>query len=294
MAESIVRINNTAKDSVFTHLFSIPEYLFMLYQTLHPEDKKSTVNDISSVTTRCILAEHQYNDLGFLIRDKLLILVEAQSTWSPNIVIRLLSYAVQSINDYFTRNEVLLYSNSKVRFPKPELYVVFTGERKNQPEILSLKELFFPEEDSCDIEAKVHMIYYQENARDIINQYITFCKVFDSQLKRYGKTKTAIEGTIRICMDKDVLTEYLKQRETEIMDIMTTLFDQDYITKLYGDERERKGAREGKREGKREGRREGKREVVLAGIKAGVSKELLKTMTGFSDKEIEKIISESK
>ena len=78
------------------------------------------------------------------------------------------------------------------------------------------------------------------------------------------------------------------------MDIMTTLFDQDYITKLYGDERERKGAREGKREGKREGRREGKREVVLAGIKAGVSKELLKTMTGFSDKEIEKIISESK
>ena len=30
-------------------------------------------------------------------------------------------------------------------------------------------------------------------------------------------------------------------QKTEIMDIMTTLFDQDYITELYGNEREREG-----------------------------------------------------
>ena len=285
MSESDIAVKGNAKDSVFTDLFSIPKYLFELYQTLHPEDKSSTVNNISSVTTRCVLTEHQYNDLGFLVRDKLLVLVEAQSTWSPNIVIRLLSYAVQSINDYFTTKGILLYSNSKAKFPKPELYVIFTGERKSQPTMLSLKELFFPNEESCDIEAKVHMIYYQEDARDIINQYITFCKVLDSQIKKYGKNKRAIEETIRICRDKDVLAEYLKVRETEIMDIMTTLFDQDYVTKVYGDDRERKGERKGKREGKQE--------VVIAGFKVGVSKELLQQMTGFSEKEIDKIISDA-
>ena len=34
-------------------------------------------------------------------------------------------------------------------------------------------------------------------------------------------------------------------QRTEIMDIMTTLFDQDYITELYGIEREREGIKEG-------------------------------------------------
>ena len=34
-------------------------------------------------------------------------------------------------------------------------------------------------------------------------------------------------------------------QKTEIMDIMTTLFDQDYITELYGNEREREGIKEG-------------------------------------------------
>ena len=37
------------------------------------------------------------------------------------------------------------------------------------------------------------------------------------------------------------------------MDIMTTLFDQDYITELYGNERRMEGKLEGIKEGKLEG-----------------------------------------
>ena len=85
-------------------------------------------------------------------------------------------------------------------------------------------------------------------ANDIINQYIVFCKVLTEQAKKYGLTRQAIEETLRICRDKNVLVEYLRQRETEIMDIMTTLFDQDYITELYGHDRERFGRKEGIRD----------------------------------------------
>ena len=87
------------------------------------------------------------------------------------------------------------------------------------------------------------MLYDRENG-DIIHQYITFCKVLTEQIRIHGKTRKAIEETLRICRDKKVLEEYLKERETEIMDIMTTLFDQDYVTHMYGIEPRNEGRNE--------------------------------------------------
>ena len=55
-----VKVKHTAKDSVFTDLFSIPEYLLELYQVLHPEDKTTTVKDLKSVTAFV----HAYNDMA--------------------------------------------------------------------------------------------------------------------------------------------------------------------------------------------------------------------------------------
>ena len=57
----------------------------------------------------------------------LLVLVEAQSSWSPNIVLRLLSYWVQTLNNYFTEKKILLYKAAQVPCPKPELYVIVVG-----------------------------------------------------------------------------------------------------------------------------------------------------------------------
>ncbi len=291
MAEEM-DVRHTAKDSVFTDLFSIPKYLLALYQAIHPEDKQTTIGDLKSVTCRRILAEHPYNDLGFRVGDKLIVLVEAQSTWSPNIVIRLLCYWVQTLNNYFTEHNVLLYSNHKVLCPKPELYVIFTGERVHEPDVLSFRELYFPVETSIDIDVTVHMLYDRENG-DIIHQYITFCKVLTEQIKLHGKTRKAVEETLRICRDKKVLEEYLKERETEIMDIMTTLFDQDYVTRMYGIEQRREGKEEGKKEGreqgKKEGREQGKKETAVELLACHVDKEIIMKSTGLSLADIQKL-----
>ncbi len=147
------------KDSVFTHLFSIPKYQLQLYRTLHPEDKHVKASDIETITRKCVIAQHEHNDMGILVKDKLMILVEAQSSWSPNIVIRMMSYAVQSMMDYFMEREIFLYSNSKAECPKPELYVIYTGDRQSQPETLSFRNLFFNGDNTCDLDATAHIIY---------------------------------------------------------------------------------------------------------------------------------------
>ncbi len=219
------------KDSVFTNLFQEKKYLLQLYQALHPEDGSVTEDDIADVTMKHVLVDADYNDLGFSVGNRLMILVESQSTWTYNIIIRALMYLVQTYHDYFKRTSQNLYGSKKVNLPKPELYVIYTGERKDIPDSISLRKDFF-DGAKIAIDAEVKVLY-QENETDIIGQYIIFCKVYNEQRKRYGNTKQAVTETIQICKDRNVLKGYLESREQEVVDMMMTLFDDEQILKAY-------------------------------------------------------------
>ncbi len=220
------------KDSVFTNLFQNKKYLLRLYKALHPEDSAVTEDDIKDVTINHILVDADYNDLGFSVNGRLVILVESQSTWTLNIIIRALMYLIQTYHDYFKRTKQNLYGYKKVNMPKPELYVIFTGEKpKNPPNTISLSQDFFDgEKIAIDAEVKV---LYQEDENNIIGQYIIFCKVYNEQTKKYGQTRKAVTETIRICKDRNVLKEYLENKEQEVVDIMMTLFDDEQVLEAY-------------------------------------------------------------
>ena len=68
-------IKRSVKDSVFTYLFSQPEYARELYLELHPEDQDITEADVILVTLENILTTGQYNDLGLRVRDRLMSLL---------------------------------------------------------------------------------------------------------------------------------------------------------------------------------------------------------------------------
>ncbi len=60
-------------------------------------------------------------------------------------------------------------------------------------------------------------------------------------MKLYGRTREAVANTINICKDRDVLKEYLSNREKEVVDMMMTLFDEEQVMRAYV-ESERKEA----------------------------------------------------
>ena len=177
-----------------------------------------------------MLTDNLYNDLGFIVNNKLMILVEAQSTWTVNILVRILLYLAQSYHEYFQRTSQDYYKSKKVKMPKPELYVIFTGNKGRKPDKISLSKEFFEGAD-IDIEVKAKVIY-ESDTDDIINQYIIFCKVFNEQTKQHGMTQKAVTETIRICKDRNVLREYLAQRE-KVVTIMMSLFDEEQIMKSF-------------------------------------------------------------
>lgn len=238
------------KDSVFTNLFQDKKYLLQLYRALHPEDCDVTEDEIADITIKHVLIDADYNELGFSVGNRLMVLVESQSTWTTNIIIRALMYLIQTYHDYFKRTNQNLYGSKKVMIPKPELYMIYTGDRKNIPDSISLSnEFFYGDRISIDAEVKV---LYQENEKDIIGQYIIFSKVYNEQRKLYGNTKQSVTETIRICKSRNVLKEYLENKEQEVVDIMMTLFDDEQILKAYVKDIKDNTAQETARETERE------------------------------------------
>ncbi len=230
------------KDSIFTNLFGEKKYLIQLYRTIHPEDIRTTESELTDITIKNILTDGLYNDLGFRVGNKVVILVEAQSTWTMNIIVRILMYLVQTYHNYFEHEKMDLYSSKKIQLPKPELYVIYTGERTARPDIISLSEEFFDGQVSA-VEVKVKMLY-GEKGNDIISQYVSFTKVYNEQLKQYGRTRKAVMETIRICKNKNVLKEYLEAREKEVVTIMMALFDEEQVMRNYVARKEKETARE--------------------------------------------------
>ena len=227
-----VKAKRTAKNSVFLDLFQDKKNLLALYKTLHPEDTDVTEDTLDIVTIDNVLTDNLYNDLGIMVgNNRLLLLLEAQSSWTMNILIRILLYLAQSYHEYFERTNQSLYKSKKVKMPKPELYIIYTGSKGRKPDTISLSKEFFDGVD-IDIEVKAKVIY-ESDKDNIINEYIVFCKVFNEQIKKHGMTKQAVTETIRICKDRNILKQYLSSKEVEVVTIMMSLFDDEQIMRTY-------------------------------------------------------------
>ena len=276
-------VKRNVKDSVFTNLFQDTKYIVELYKALHPEADYVTEDMIEIVTLKNILTDSLYNDLGFMLDKRLIVLVEAQSTWSVNIIIRSLMYMVQTYQDYIEKEELNIYSSKKLEIPKPELYVIYTGEKKVEEKEISFNEEYFDGEPTAlDVRVKV-----LTNSRegDIINQYVMFTHILNEQIKKYGRTKEAIDETIRICKDRNILKEYLSNHESEVHDIMFSLYDDEQIQKAMMREHEKIGETRGRMEGRMEGRTEGI-DAMIANLKTmGVSEEVLRNAANMSQSQ---------
>jgi len=252
-------MRRNVKDSVFTLMFREPKYALQLYQALHPEDKDVTEADCTIVTLENILTVGQYNDLGMLVRDRLILLVEAQAVFTLNVVLRILLYLAETYKRYVERRRLDLYGTKPVEIPRPELYMVYTGPRQDVPDVLHLSDLYKGEGPvGLDLEVTVCRVAGTE---DILKQYVRFCQIADEKRKLYEDApERAIEEVLKQCREEGILIPFLASREKEVRDIMSLLFSEEWIRETHD-----YNTRE---EGKAEGKAEGKEQTLLSSIKS--------------------------
>lgn len=272
-------VKRTIKDSVFTYLFRHPEYTLKLYLTLHPEDTDVTEADIKLVTLENVITVGQYNDLGIQVRGKLIILVEAQSTFSVNIALRMLLYLAATYKEYVEEHSLDLYGTKPVRIPRPELYVIYTGSKADVPDAIHLSDLY---DGAGDAEVALSVLR-ANGTGDIVDQYVRFCKISDEEREKHGNTEDAITNILRRCKEEGILVTFLASREKEVHDIMVTLFDEEWIAKMHD------------RSVREEGREKGLKEEFLATVKAlfdaGQSIGFMTKITRRSEDEVKEALS---
>ena len=223
-------IKKNVRDSIFVNVFRDKKYLVELYRSLHPEDIVSE-DDLKIITIENILADDMYNDLGFMVKNRLIVLVEAQTTWSRNIIVRMFLYLARTYQDLIYGDKSLrmsLYGSKRMELPEPELYVIYAGDKGDKKEIISLRDDIFPDSNIIDLKAKV--IFADKNRRDIIGQYIAFCVILKEQISMHkGDIQKAVRDTIKICIKTNNLSAYLKRHEKEVEDYMFATLSQEEI-----------------------------------------------------------------
>lgn len=113
--------------------------------------------------------------------------------------------------------------------------------------------------------------------------------------RKYKRTKKTITETIRICKEQNVLKEYLESREKEVVDIMSTLFDEERILQIHIENRvkeaaERAARKAAKAAAKAATKKQGE-EAAEKMLKTGklTIEEIADCLTGLSVEDVERI-----
>ncbi|RRD93496.1 hypothetical protein EII17_12530 [Clostridiales bacterium COT073_COT-073] len=285
------RVKHNIKDSLFTFLFHDIKYVKQLYAGLYPEEEGYNEEDFQIITLENIMVNNVYNDLGILVKDKLIILVEAQSTYNPNMAIRYLIYIANTYYNYILDYGVNIFGTKRAKFPRPEFFLVYTGKRIFEQKLLKLSDCYMdPEEDKqikeqkeISLELLVHIITKADVEHSILGEYMTFCQTYDEYSKEADsreKRLQALRKTIAYCMEQNILKEFLSQKEREVQEIMMQVFTQEQAMEMVLTEEYNKGREEGIEKGMEKGMEKGKLSIAETMKKMGYSLDEIYKITG--------------
>ena len=202
-------------DSLFTMLFQTREEVLNLHRTLHPEDQVEA-DAIRLCTLRNVVINNRYNDLAYLVDNRLIILVEHQSTKNPNIPLRLLLYLALEYERVIREQNLDLFSGTLQRLPAPEFYVVYTGKNRWEVDQLRLSEAF--REANVWIDMRVKVIRYGQDypKESLLEQYMELIQTIWEYRKEEFPAREAIRLAIEDCIRRGILVEFLQERKKEV------------------------------------------------------------------------------
>ncbi len=286
--------NYTLKDSLFIDLFSDKMRLIQLYKSLIDDQRQINPEDIEILTIQNIILRGIYNDLGFRVKDEIIILMEAQTTYTTNIVLRILFYLSETLKNYIidsseNKNLNELYNTKPRIIPKIKLFVVYTGDKIMQDHDLHLKDVMVENDIISDIDMKVRVLC-TGNKKSILGQYILFTRVYTKQKKECKDIETAVKNMIEICMNDEILKEYLDYRKMEVQEMITAFTTQEEAFESFLKDEVKRGRKEGEEKGRKEGEEKGKIDTLIKFFKNGIGLDIISKSLEMSIDEVKSIL----
>ena len=284
--------NRNYKSSIFTMLFSDKKELLGLYNAVSGKDYKDPgLLEVNTLENAIYMAIK--NDLSFVI-DSQLSLYEHQSTYSPNLPLRMLLYLADLYAD-MTKNENL-YGKKKVKIPPPQFIIFYNGvERQPDRRILRLSDLYEVEEEEHKLELEAVMLNVNAgHNRELLQSCKTLADYaeYTACIRKYAEemdTEDAVECAIVECIQEGILEEFLRKNRAEAKRMSIYEYDQARHIR-----QEREDAwEEGWSEGRNEGRQEEKRSVAARLAEMGMTAEQIAQAVGETAAVVEGWLAEA-
>ena len=300
--------NRNYKDSVFVDLFAkditAKENFVSLYNALHETNLDYKTTEVKPVMIEQVLYMKYYNDIAMLIDNKIVVLIEHQSTINENMPFRILEYIARIYEKVVkTKNK---FGKKLVKIPLPEFYVFYNGKEDFPLEkTLKLSDAFIlPEQkystDLANFPLEITVKVVNINI-DKGNLILKRCKVLDQYSEFIELVRKSIDsGTddpfataISQAVKEGFLSDYLARKSTEVENMLMTEYDYDTDIAVQREEAYEDGLNKGLQQGISQGIKQGAYQEKLETAKnlfhLGLSIEQISTVTGLSQETIQQL-----
>ena len=295
-------VNRKYKDSVFVDLFAEDEKakdnFLSLYNALHKKTLTDT-DQLKNVRLDQVLYMTFYNDVSYLVENKIIVLAEHQSTINPNMPLRCLEYISRLYETLFESKEK--YSRKLLTIPTPEFYVFYNGQEPYAcDKILKLSDAFIERTTKAHLELTVEVINInRQNHHPVVKKCKTMKEysIFVETVRKWKQidAQNGFEKAIEECIKNDILREYLQRKSKEVLNMLIGEYDYETdIAVQRAEEREmalaegfQRGIEQGIEQGFCDGSHQAKLETARLMRQANCGIAFIEQMTGLSQGEVE-------
>ena len=249
------------RDSLFRDYFNNKSRLLSLCNALL-DSNFTEEEDIIINTLDGVFFSEVKNDLSCLIQNRLIVIIEHQSTVNENMPLRMYFYLNELFRKYIADEKQNIYKKGLITLPKPEFFVLYNGIHKEAKfRTMRLSEAFGGDNSFLELKVKIYNIN-DFNNEAMIKKSISlnnYCVFVDNVTEReaLGMTrKEAIEETIDYCIENNIMRDYLLEKRKEVVDMVNFEFNLRDAKEAWQEEAREEGHSEGLAEGKVEGKAE--------------------------------------
>jgi predicted transposase/invertase (TIGR01784 family) len=243
---------------------------------------------ITIATLTQVLYMGMQDDVALLIMDEI-NLYEHQSSFNPNMPLRLMQYTSNIYETLITLQKKNKYGSKLIPLPVPKLVTFYNGQTEKPEEMILRLSDSFPEDKrkESDIEVRVRMININPGkSRSMVEK----CKPLEEYTWtvaaiRKNKQSMDIEKAIDKALDEMPedfeIRPYLMANRMGVKKMLLTEYNETETMELFREE--------GRAEGRAEGFSKASRDIALKMLREGLPLELIIRVTGLSGDELGKM-----
>ena len=224
--------NRKGKDSMFQLTFSDPYFVAQMASVLL--GRLVLEKDVRIVTLRSILLNGPVNDLAAIVEEKELLLVEAETLFTKNILFREGDYLFEIYRNLLQEDYRKLYQAQLVQFPAARLWVVNSGLKDVNISKICWEDVLLPnirplvsgDPEPLRLYANV---YAPGESYNILDQFVDFSRMWTRNARKSHWGAETIDWTLKECRERKTMAEVFEKYGMEVNRVLRTMLTQEKI-----------------------------------------------------------------